>query len=275
MSQLMAIHKAQEEIPETYRDLYTERNGQWELTGIQGIKTAADFERQQAGLTKERDDHKATKDLLAPWTALGKSIEDVQSILDRLPELEAAASGNGIDEDKMNELVEGKVRTRLAPVERENEGLKKTVGELQESIAEYQRKDTQRTIADAVREVLVEQKVIDTAHEDVLMLANSMFEVTEDGAVITRDNVGVTPGSSPKDWLAEMQPKRPHWWPASSGGGAGGGGGGGGGANNPWTKDHWSVTAQGAYVRQHGQEKAEAMAKAAGSHIGAVAPPVK
>jgi len=42
---LEAIHKTLEEIPEQYRDLYSERNGQFELTGISGVKTQADVDR--------------------------------------------------------------------------------------------------------------------------------------------------------------------------------------------------------------------------------------
>ena len=41
---LQATHDKLDDIPEAYRDLYTERDGKYELTGIAGIKTAADVE---------------------------------------------------------------------------------------------------------------------------------------------------------------------------------------------------------------------------------------
>jgi hypothetical protein len=43
-------------------------------------------------------------------------------------------------------------------------------------------------------------------------------------------------------------------------------------ANNPWSKDAWSVTKQGEVVKALGIEKATAIAKAAGSFVGATKP---
>ena len=107
------------------------------------------------------------------------------------------------------------------------------------------------------------------------MLGERVFEVREDdGAVVTRDNVGVTPGIKATDWLAEIQPTRAHWWAQSSGGGAGGGGGNGGSfGKNPWSKDNWSLTEQGKVATEKGMETAERMAKAVGSTIGATKAP--
>lgn len=271
---LEAIHKAIEDIPEQYRDLYSERNGQFELTGIAGVKTTADVDRLTVALSKERDEHKTTKTKFQVWGDL--DYEETVTKLDRIPELEAAAKDGGIDEEKMNELVEGRIKTRFAPLERENLQLKAANDELTGTIADFTAKETKRTIHDSVRAACIETKVLDTAQEDALFLAERMFEVREDdGEVVTRSDVGVTPGIRAQDWLTEMQQKRPHWWPASQGGGAGGGGGGGPAGDNPWSATNWNLTAQGLYVKEHGLEKATAAAKAMGSQIGAIAPPVK
>jgi hypothetical protein len=72
--------------------------------------------------------------------------------------------------------------------------------------------------------------------------------------------------------LKDMQDKAPHWWPASVGGGARGGSGGGGARSNPWLKDNWNLTKQGAYLREHGEEKARAMAESAGVSLGSTRP---
>ncbi len=45
-----------------------------------------------------------------------------------------------------------------------------------------------------------------------------------------------------------------------------------GGAKNPWSAESWSVTRQGAVVKALGLEKAQQIAGAAGSHVGAVRP---
>ena len=99
------------------------------------------------------------------------------------------------------------------------------------------------------------------------MNAERMFEITEEGQVITKDGVGVTPGVAPDVWLSEMQPKRGHWWPASTGGGAKGSKGANF-ASNPWTKENWNMTEQGKILSTQGREKAEQMAKAAGTSLG-------
>jgi hypothetical protein len=108
--------------------------------------------------------------------------------------------------------------------------------------------------------------------DDVLMLGERVFEVTDDGAVVTRDGVGVTPGIAADIWLSEMQDKRPHWWPASTGGGANGGSGNNNFAKNPFSREHWNLTEQGQAIRTD-RAKADRMAQAAGTKIGAGLPP--
>lgn len=272
---LQAIHKSVEEIPEVHRELYSERNGQFELTGIAGVKTQADVDRLNVALSKERDDHKSTKSKAQIWGEL--DYQDTITKLDRIPELEAAAQEGGIDEVKMNELVEGRMKTRLAPIERENLQLKTAVEESSGIILSFKKKETKRLIRDDVRAACLEAKIIDTAHEDALFLAESMFEVREDdGEIVTKGGVGVTPGIRAQDWLNEMQSKRPHWWAPSHGGGAAGSNGSSNHlGDNPWTAENWNMTKQGFYVKQHGMDKASIAAKSAGSFVGSITAPVK
>jgi hypothetical protein len=271
---LKAIYEKKEDIPEAFQELYTERDGKWEVTGIEGIKTVADVERVQEGARKERNDHKETKDKLRDWEKLGK-LEDVQGKLDKYPELEAAASGKETDEDVIKQRVEARLEQHLAPVRRDLEKAQKENREKDEKIQEYAAGDLRRTIHDAIGKAARPAdgaKVLDSALSDVKMVGESMFEVV-DGKVITKDNIaGITAGAAPEDWLQEMQKTRPHWWPPSEGGGAGGSGGKGGFPNNPWSKEHWNLTQQGRVVREQGEEKAAAMAKAAGVQIGATRP---
>lgn len=271
---LEAIHKTLDDIPEQYRDLYSERNGQFELSGIVGVKTQADIDRLSMSLSKERNDHKDTKTRAQIWGDLNH--DEVMASLDRIPELEAAAKEGGIDEEKMNELVEGRIKTRIAPIDRENAQLKVDNETLSSKIMEFQTKETTRKVHDNVRSACMDAKVLDTAQEDVLFLSERVFEVREDdGEVVTRDNVGVTPGIRAQDWLTEMQGKKPHWWPASQGSGSNGGNGGHNFSDNPWSSKGWNVTKQGLYAKQHGMDKATSAAKAAGSSIGAISAPVK
>lgn len=269
---LKVVHDTVDEIDEPFRPLYAEKDGKYVLTGVEGIKTQADIDRLNGALTKERNDHKAAKDRLALFSDLDP--EEVHAKLDKYPELEAAAEGK-LDEDKITEIAEKRLRTALGPVERERDQLKTKLEATTATVEELQGVLRSRDIKDNVMAAALKGKVVETAVDDVLMLADRVFEVGEDGAVTTKDGVGVTPGLTPEQWLTEMQPKRPHWWPASQGGGAQGGNGGGGGfANNPWSHEHWNMTEQGRMMNQD-RQKADQMAKAAGTSIGGPKPAPK
>lgn len=268
---LKALYNSLEDIPEQYRDLYEERGGQYHLTQIEGVKTEADVSRVQRALESERTAHSQLK---TQWQDFfgDKKPEDVQATLDRVPELEAAAEGK-MDDEKVEQLVSSRLQTKLAPVQRELDQTKRQLDEANGKVQDFEKKETQRTIHDAVRKAAQESKVIDTAQDDVLMLAERMFEVGEDGSITAKEGVGVTPGVTPDVWLTEMQQKRPHWWPPSQGSGATGSGSGGGFPQNPWSKDNWNLTKQGEVIRTQGAEKAAQMAKSAGSFVGASKPP--
>jgi len=273
MTVLNSVYDKQDEIPEAFRPLFSERNGKFELTGVTGVKPEVAFTTVQEALRKERADHgtlktqhKAFTDLLS--TAGFEKIEDLQAKLDLIPQLEAAANG------KVKELTEAQRQGILAPVQRELDRVKKEHGDLVSENKALKEEKRVRVIHDAVRAAFTESKGLASAVDDALMYAERMFDVTEDGKVVTKDNVGVVPGLDAKLWLQDMQQKKAHWWPPSQGGGAGGSGGGGGNfPNNPWSKQHWNLTKQGEAVRTLGEEKAKQMASAVGSHIGAIAPP--
>lgn len=269
---LKIVHDTVDEIDEPFRPLYSERDGKYVLTGVEGYKTQADIDRLQGALTKERNDHKAVKERYAVFGETDPA--EILAKLDKYPELEAAAEGK-LDETKINELADSRLRVKLAPVERERDQFKTKAETFAAENEQLKNTLRSRDIKDNVLSALIKAKVIDTAHEDALILADRVFEVAEDGTVTTKDGVGVTPGISPEAWLQEMQAKRPHWWPASEGGGAKGGNGGGGGfANNPWSHDHWNMTEQGRIMNQD-RQKAEQMAKSAGTSIGGPKPAPK
>lgn len=279
MPQLKDVHDKIDEIPEAFRELYTEKGGKYELTGITGVKTSADVARINTSLEKERNEHAATKAKLATWGELVH--DDVVKKLDRIEELEAAA-GNKLDEAKLEELAnkraEGIVKTRVAPLERQLKMLEKEKTELLDSNTKLSAKDRTRNREDTLRPLLIEAKVLPEHHEDVLMYAERHLELSGDGKWIVKDGIpGVTAGSLPRDWLAELIEKRPGWLPGSNGGGARGSGPGIGilGGPNPWAHDTWNMTAQGAYLRTHGKDKAEAAAKAVGTKVGGPRPAAK
>lgn len=255
-----------DDVDSKYCDLYTEKDGAFVLTGIEGMKTDEDVSRLQTALNKERADHKATKKLFEPLG--GRKIEDVVAELDRIPELEAAAKGAG----NVDELVEAKLAAKLKPLERERDKYKKDFEEATAQVAQYQGKERARVVQDAVRAAIGKQTGFQSsAIEDALIIGERIFEIDDAGNVVTKDGVGVTPGVSAEVWLTEVQNTRPHWWAASQGGGAGGNRGGVNTEGNPWTAAHWNMTKQGRIYAQD-PVKAEQLAKAAGTTIGGAKP---
>ena len=269
---LEAIYESKDEIPEGYEDLYEERDGKFELTGVNGIKTPADVERVQQGAQKEREQHKATKEALKKFEPLQPVLERYNSAdellqdIDRIDELKHAAEGK-VDENKLNEMVEARLKSKVSPVERERDKYYEELNNAQQQLQQYQERERQRTIHDAVRKAASDKQVVSSAMDDVLMLAERVFDVDDDGNVITKEDNGFTPGVKPDVWLSEIAEKRPHWWPASQGSGARGSGSGGAGVNNPFTAENWNMTEQSKIYNQD-PEKAEQLAKAAGTTVG-------
>lgn len=250
---------------------YVEKDGKFHLQ-VEGMKSEADFNRVNTALGAERRDHAATKQ---KFTVFGdKKPEDILAQLDRIPELEAAAAGK-LDDAKINEIVETRIKTRIAPVERERDTLKTALAEKDKVIEGFTTDKRTRTIHDEVRAAAKKAKLLPEAEDDALLLADKVMEVNESGQVVVRDQVGYTPGIDATVWLTELQNKRPHWWGPSQGGGAGGNrGNGGGGGDNPWTHEHWNMTQQGK-ILQENRSRAEQLAKSAGTTIGGQRPPAK
>lgn len=270
---LKAILDSIEELSDDLKEHYKkdERTSKFVLDledfdGMPRVKSLKD-ENAQARI-KNRD---LTK-VVDGYKALGE-LTDVQAKLDKYPELEAAAAGK-LDETKLNELVEGRLKTKIAPIERERETLRGQVTDLGAMVEQFKSKETQRIICDSVRAAATKLKVTETAIEDATMYGDRLFTVDDSGAVVAKDNVGITPGISPEVWLTDMQSKRPHWWGPSQGGGAGGNRGGNSGGVNPWTDAHWNMTEQ-ARIYKEDKTKAEQLAKNAGTTIGGLRPAKK
>ena len=270
---LKAIVDTLEGLDEHVASLYTQRGDKFELSveipGIEGVKTFTDFSNLNNALRKERSDHKAIKDRYAP---LGeRKVEDILTVFDRLPELEAKAAG-AIDDTKLETIVTSRLTAKLAPVERELLTARDALLQRDAIINGFQEKEVQRTIGDSVRLATSKLKVVDSAVEDVALLAERIFKIDEDGKVVAKDNVGCTPGVSPEVWLNEMQTKRPHWWGPSFGGNASGNQGGNNNfSTNPWSAEGWNMTEQGRIYSENAT-RAEQMAKSAGTKIGGARP---
>lgn len=255
-----------------YHTLYIERDGKFHLN-VKGATSPEQTKALKDEAGRYRIELKDANDKLAKYAVFGDDVEAIHTKLDRIDELEAAA-GDKIDEAKMTELVEARLRTKLAPIERQLETALKDSLDKDVKINDFESKDRTRLISDHVREAAVKSKLIGTAVDDALVLAERMFDIDDSGTVITKDNVGVTPGVTADVWLTDMQATRPHWWPDSQGGGSRGSGTGQGHGKNPFSRESWNLTEQGQLVRADAG-KADQMAKAAGTSVGGGKPAEK
>lgn len=274
---LELIYDTQDDIPETYRELFTEKDSKWHLTGINGLVVQEDVDKLNTALGKERTAHKETKKKVSVWGDMDQS--KVVTDLEELTELRAAKEAwDTEDKDvaaKFEAKVEATVKARTATIEAQLNKKVTDLSTVNETLTEensgFKQANVIRTIGDAVRTAAVTSKVIDSAVDDVMMLAERVFEIDDEGKVLTKDQVGVTPGIEADIWLVEMQEKRPHWWPNSTGGGASGGKGNIGFPDNPFSGEHWNLTKQAAAHRAD-SAKAVRMAQAAGTTLGGIRP---
>lgn len=265
-----------EDVEEPYRGLYTESEGKFMLSGVENLLEHPSVKKLQTENGGRRIENKKLSDALKKFEPLGdRDVNEVLATLDRVAELEVAAGGK-IDEKKLGEMVEGRLKTKMGPIERELTKLKTDLVERDTQITAFKTKETTRTIHDAVREAVGKAQGFNaTAMEDVLMFAERHLAVDENGKVTTKNEVGVTPGVDAVVWLSEMQQRKPHWWGPSGGGGAGGNrGAGGGGTNNPWRAETWNLTEQGKIVKEN-RTRADQLAQSAGTTVGGKKPQPK
>lgn len=270
---LKAVIDKLEDVAESLREFYVERNGKFELK-VEGMKTEADVARVQTALDKERTAHTVTK--TAAKAATDKLVEfadldphEVGEKLAKLATLEAAGGGTP-DQAKIDALVtqrvEAGIKSKVAPLERQLKEANEKVTASEAKIGEFTTKDTNRTIDDAVRSAALAAKVQPTAVDDFVSLSRGNFVVGEDGKVVTKD------GLDAKTFVGDQKASRPFFWTPATGAGAQGNGGMVDGSKNPFSRDNWNMTEQGKLVTAD-RAAAERMASAAGTTIGGGMPP--
>jgi hypothetical protein len=266
---LEAVRDSVDDLPDELKAEYTENSEGKFVLQVNGMKPQAEFDRVQGALSKERNDHSALKQRIRENFGEEK-FEDIHARLDRIPELEAAAEGK-IDDEKLNQMVESRLRTKIAPLERERDQLKSQLTEKDQRIGTLESNEKRRTIRDAVTAAARAAKVTDEALDDALLLGDTLFEVRDDdGKVVVKEGTSFTQGIEPSVLFTDLQSKKPHWFPQSAGGGAGGNRGGGGVTRNPFSHEGWNLTEQGQLMNND-PNKADQLARAAGHRDAASA----
>jgi hypothetical protein len=260
-----------ESVPEGYADLYSEKDGKFVLTGVNGIKTPDDTNKLMLSLKNERKAHATTKANLERFAEF-----DPEELTTHMAELEQLRlTGGKIDDSQIEELVGQRLTLKTKPLEKQIGTLTDQLGEAQKRVAAYELADTNRNIGDQLTKAATGAKVHTSALQDIAVIGLNIFELDELGNAVTREGIpNVTAGISPEVWLTEARDSRPHWWPESQNAGARGSGNGGSFANNPFTRENWNLTEQGKLLTAN-RARAEQMAKAAGTTIGGGMPAPK
>lgn len=250
----------------------------------------AEVEKATTGLKNNNkallEEKKALKEqfegLMSQFENLGGA-DGVKKLMAQRAEMLKTEEGKLLTEGKHQEWLE----LKTAALRKDHENQLKAAQDATVKAAEVgqtaMQKLHRKTLSIEVNTARTEAKTLDTTgvQDDILNAAEKVFtyDPDRDAMVIKDKDAGVVfgkDGKNPKtvtEWLMEQQESRRHWWGASQGGGANGSKGSGGGfGENPWSKEHWNLTKQGEVMKTRGPTVAEAMAKAAGSKIGAVRP---
>jgi len=263
---LKAIYENKADVPAGFEELYTERDGKFELTGIEGVKTQADVDRVHGALVKERTEHGQTRAALKVWG--DRKPEEVVAALDELEVLRVKV-GEGGDDKKLEEIVTKRVQIALRPVERQRDDAITKLGDLTGRVGELEGSITRRSLADSLRDATVGDKGVPVRAEqipDLELLAPMIFEQV-DGKHVTKDNnpLGVPAGLEPRAFLEEVlnSGRRPQWFKDSEGAGARSGSRNGApGGVNPFAKETFNLTQIGQLVKTN-PVLAQRLAKAA------------
>jgi len=278
MPGLNISHDTLDDLPESInpRDLYTERDGKFILTGVSGLKTQADVDAIKGFLKTERDEHKATKLKYRDFHDV--DVEKYNADMLRLAELEVLTKGTQEEFDaKLEGLTEARVRSRLSPLERDAKKSTEAMATMSEELDTLRAEKSGRVILDNLRLTAADAKLPAESMPDAELLAQNIFTLDETtGRPITKVNqLGFTDGVEADVFMQELREKRAHWWPESRGGNATGSRGGSAFPNNPFSGAHWNVTEQGRVFKEQGRDKAEQMAKAGGTTFGGPRPEKK
>lgn len=223
---LQMILNSLDGVNEAIASEYKERDGKFELD-VSGVYTETDRNKLHGSLESERTEHKATKRRVAAFgehtpETLAKLVEEHEQ---RGLEIETFASKG--DPEAQEKLLDAKVKAKMGPHERELEKARKENLELRDENTGLVSAATSGAINNQVTKAFKAKDLGANilALEDVELWAERVFHKDDDGKIVSKDGVGVTPGLSPADVLKDMREagQRPLWFGETVGAGATGG----------------------------------------------------
>jgi len=152
---------------------------------------------------------------------------DPEKAKEALKFLEENEEARLMQEGKFDEIVEKKTSQLKSDYEAKLTELMKTNEELSGIGSKYKSMFETKVVEDTVRETALKAGVRAEALTDVLMRANQLFSLGEDGTVEARDAKGNLVKTddlvlTPENWIKSLKESAPHYWPPSQGAGASG-----------------------------------------------------
>lgn len=195
---LKSVVEALDAVPEAYRERYTERDGKFHLDEIE----IDDKQEVHTALEKEREERRKAKEQLEKF--------------------------NGLDPDKAREALKKEQAAEEAKLKEKGkyeELLAKQAAQAAKDIAAREAKITEQTaqlrkfkLDDVVRSAALRSGVLADDIEDVMVITSSRFDLDADGAVVMKDNSGLT---ADKFFETVFKEQKPKFYAPSGAGGSG------------------------------------------------------
>jgi len=195
---------------------YKEVDGKFVLD-LDGAFSAVDRDALMGSLRKERENHGATTSKLKLFgETTPETLAELRTGHEQLVLEHDALKAEGGDQDaKCEGVVEGRLKARLGPVERERDRLQGEVDTLTATNMGLVATATSGAIETNVMSAFSTKELGTNpdALPDVKLWAAQSFEVVE-GKVVSKDSVGLTPGLSPAEIFKDFRTDgvRRHWF---------------------------------------------------------------
>jgi len=183
MDKLKLLYSSKEEIPEAFLSLYEEKDGQFNLVGVDGFKTEADIQKVLDAKQHEVDNRKTFEKELKELKEKFEGIdpEKARQVLKDIEEKNIKKIDPNADLDKIR-------------LQKEFDKSQTELEKAKSDIADYMLKQKQSTIKDKLVSTARELN-FDPAFDEEIALRISQFDTSESGDVLSTD------GKTPTEFL--------------------------------------------------------------------------
>jgi len=214
---------------------------------------APDVSGLKSALEKERRNVKNLKKDLAAYDGL--DVEQARALLSfglTPEEIENIKKNGGIDEKKLEDMLESRVKAMKEEFANKETEYSSTVESLRGKLSKLM-------VDDVVLKEAMKAGVHESATEDIVRRARDIFKVVDDelkpmkGDEIIYGKDGISP-LTVSDWVSELATNAPHLFKESSGGGAANEDGKGGTGTIKTKADLKTAADKAKFIGEHGQE---------------------